>query len=82
VRAAERRDDAHGHRLPDAEGIADGEHDIADAQAVGLAESDGRQLVGLDLQDGEIGFGVAADDFRLVGLAVVERDLDVVGALR
>jgi hypothetical protein len=27
-----------------------------------LAEGDHRQLVGLDLQDGEVGFRVAADD--------------------
>ena len=67
MRAAERRDDAHGHRLADAEGVADGEHDIADAQGFHLAEGDRRQLVGLDLQDGEIGFRVAADDLGLVG---------------
>ena len=30
--AAERRDDAAGHRLADAEGIADREHHVADAQ--------------------------------------------------
>lgn len=81
VRTAEGGDDAHGHRLADAERVADGEHDIADAQAVHLAEGDGRQFLGLDLQDGEIGFRVAADDLGLVGLAVVERYLDVVGPL-
>jgi len=79
MRAAEGGDDAHGHRLADAERVADGEHDVADAQAVHLAEGDGGELVGLDLQDREVGFGVAADDVGLVGLAVVERNLDVVG---
>jgi hypothetical protein len=63
VRAAERRDDAHGHRLPDAERVADGEHDVADAKVSIWPKVMAGQFFGLDLQDGEIGFRVAADDF-------------------
>ena len=37
-RAALRADDAHGDGLADAERIADGEHDVADAHRVGVAE--------------------------------------------
>jgi hypothetical protein len=39
----ERRDDAHGHRLTDAEGIADGQGDVADHDVVHLPEGDRRQ---------------------------------------
>ena len=41
--AGQRRDDAAGHRLADAERIADGEHQIAHLEAVGVAELDGRE---------------------------------------
>ena len=37
-----RRDDAVGHGLADAERIADGEHEVADLQRVGIAEVDRR----------------------------------------
>ena len=36
LRARQRRDDAVRHRLPDAERIADGEHQVADLQLVGI----------------------------------------------
>ena len=38
--ARERRDDAAGHRLADAERIADGEHQVADLDRVGIGEGD------------------------------------------
>jgi len=40
--AAGGADNAHGHGLPHAEGIADGQHHVADAQIVGMAERDDR----------------------------------------
>ena len=62
-------------RLADAEGVADGEHDVADP-IVHLAEGDGGQLVALDLQHCEVGFRVAADHPGFLGRAAVgEGDL-------
>jgi hypothetical protein len=49
VRATQRRDDTHGHRLTDAERVADGQHDVADANVVHLPEGDRRQGVALSL---------------------------------
>src|SRR5262249_40142435 len=38
--AAERGDDPHRHGLPDGERVADREHDVAHAKAIGVAERD------------------------------------------
>src|SRR5205823_4284793 len=40
-----RADDAGGDGLPDAEGVADGEHDVADANLVGVAEREHGQIL-------------------------------------
>ena len=63
--AGQRRDDAARHRLADAERIADGEHEIAHFEAVGVAELDGRELNAL---------GVQAEHGK-IGLLVLEHDL-------
>ena len=56
-------DDAGGDGLREAEGAADGEHPVADLCAVGVAELDGGQrLLGVDLDDGDVGVLVDADD--------------------
>ena len=56
-------DDAGGDGLGEAEGTADGEDPVADLRAVGVAELDGGQGLGrVDLDDGDIGVGVDADD--------------------
>jgi hypothetical protein len=45
--------------MPDVEGIADGQHHIADAQAVAAAEGDHRQgVVGRNAQHRQVGFRV------------------------
>ena len=44
VRPRQRRDDAAGHRLADAEGIADGEHQVADLDGVRLGDSIAERL--------------------------------------
>ena len=41
--AGDGRDDAARHRLADAEGIADGEHEVADLQRVGIGEVQRRE---------------------------------------
>ena len=55
--ARQRRDDAVGHRLADAERITDRQHQVADLHVGGVVDRDGRQLLGpgVDLQHGEIG---------------------------
>src|SRR5690606_20252279 len=54
-------DNAHGHRLTDAKGIADGQADVADADIVRAPESNEGQVWQVDLQHGEVGFRVAAN---------------------
>src|SRR6201987_1738322 len=54
--ARQRRDDAMGHGLPDGEGIADGEHHVADLERVGIGEFERRKtfVLRLDAQHREI----------------------------
>jgi len=62
-----------------AERITDRSDVIAGFQCVGIPESDLAQALGLDLDDGDVGLRVAADqlgrEFTLIG----ERDRDVAG---
>ena len=76
-------DDAGGHRVLEAERVADRHHPLADAQRVGVAERDGGQVLGvaLDLDQREVGLRVAADDLGLVLLAVRQLHDDLVGVL-
>ena len=72
------RDDAHRHGGLLALGVADGHDPGARLQRVGVAEGDGRQRVvaGIDLEQGDVARGIGAHDGGVVGVAVVERDLD------
>ncbi len=55
-------DDAGGDGLGEAEGAADGEDPVADLCAVGVAELDGgERLLGVDLDDGDVGVLIDAD---------------------
>ena len=80
--ARQRRDDAARHRLPDAERIADGEHEIADFEIVGIADGERRQLliVRLDLEHGEIGALVGEQKLGFEFAPVGEHDADVAAA--
>ena len=51
--------------------IADGQHLIAHLGLVGVAHDDHGQLVQLDLDDGQIGVGVGADDLGPAAAAIV-----------
>ncbi|CRR61835.1 hypothetical protein PAERUG_P45_London_17_VIM_2_12_12_04800 [Pseudomonas aeruginosa] len=73
-------DDAHGHGLADAERVADGEADVAGANAVGAAEGHRRQVLKVDLQHGQVGFRVAADQLGDGFAAVAQGHDDLVGA--
>ena len=78
LRAGKRRDDAARHRLPDAERIADGEHDVADFQTVGIAEADRGKLdaVRVEAKHRKIGLFVLEDRLRRKLPPVGKRDGD------
>ena len=81
--AAERAHDARRRRLPEPERIADGDDVVADSELAGITY---RQLgevcvVGRDTEQSHVGAGVAADQHRVVLMAVAERDDDAVGVL-
>ena len=82
IRARQRRDDAAGRRLPDAERIADGEHQVADLERVGIADRDHRKrLRQFDLEHGEVEQLVLQEQLALEFAAVGGRDLHRVGIL-
>ena len=82
-RAAERRDDAGGHRRFEAERIADGDHQLAALKLLGIAERRGRQGHRLvDADQRQIGVGIVADEPRGEVLAVRRRHLDARGGWR
>ncbi len=64
-RPGPRRDDAAGHRLADAERVADRQHQIADLDVVGITQRDDRQRVaGRDLEKSQIAALVTAHQHR------------------
>ena len=82
--ARQRRDDAAGDCLADAEGIADGKHEIAHLHRIGIGELDGRQVapdVADDAQDREIGALVLQHDLGIELAAIGERHTDLIGKL-
>ena len=61
-------------------GIADGQHDVADAQPVGMAERHHRHVrLQIELQHREVGVRIAADDLRVGDAPVGELGADQVG---
>ena len=82
LRARQRRDDSLSHGLPDAEGIADGENEIADFERIRIAEFHHRKIAALgQFQHGEIGARIAQQDFRGNLPLVGQRNLNVGHAL-
>ena len=79
----ERADDAARDGVAETERIADREHDVADLQRVdGRRSVIARQVVAIDLEHGEVGFGIGAAHLGERPLAAVgQHDLDVVGAV-
>ena len=75
-------DDAGRDGLREAEGAADGEHPVAHLRAVGVAEFDGGEGgLGVDLDDGDIGFDVDANDGGGVALHAGEAVFGLAGEL-
>jgi hypothetical protein len=64
----------------EAERVADGQHPFTDAHLLVVAEGDGGEVAPLDLEHGDVGGRVAADDLRVEHAAVLHRDLHPVGA--
>ena len=77
--ATQGADDARGHGLTDTKRVADGQHHIAHLQVLGLAQHDDRQFVELDLEQGQVGVRVCADDLGCSASTVGQGDFDVVG---
>ena len=48
--------------MPDAKGIANGKHVVADLQAVGLADSNGGEFLRGNLQQRDVGRRIGADE--------------------
>ena len=80
--ARQGRDDAVGHGLPDAEGIADRQHDVADLQFIGIGEIQRREFLvrALEPQYRQIAAGILRDDLGLEFPLVGKRHLDLIGA--
>ena len=70
-----------GERQAFAQRIADRQHPLADPGVVAVAERDGRQVLGVDLEHGHVGVGIGADDLRLELPPVEQAHGDLLGAL-
>ena len=84
IAAAERavagRNDACRHREALAKRVAHGHHPVAHPHQVTVAElHEGQRFVTFNLQQGDIGLGVGANQFGIQGFARIELDLDFVG---
>ena len=78
--AVEAADDADGGAAREvAQRVADRDGQLADSQAGRVAERDGRQVLGIDLHEGEVGQRVDAGDGAVEDGAVIEDDRDVLG---
>ena len=61
VAAAFRADDSHGHALAQPERLTHGEHHVADAHLIRIAQGQHRQILGVDLQNRDIRLRIGAD---------------------
>ena len=72
--------DALRDGLRQAHGVADGEHDVADAQPVRMPQRHHRYVrFQIELQHREVGVRIAADDLRVGDAAVGELGADQIG---
>ena len=79
---ADGADDAARHgSVEDAEGIADGEHLLADLQVGAVAHGDRLQVGRLDLNDREVVRLVGSDDGGRIVLFVGQDDLELTGSI-
>jgi hypothetical protein len=71
--AAKRGNDPRGRRLSKTEGIADGDDEVADLQRIGIAEAHIGEIPGIDLEHGDIGARIRADQLRGKPPVVLQR---------
>src|SRR5215472_8340938 len=72
--------DTGGDCHADVKRISDGDDPIADFSSIGISQrSTGQCVFGGDLDKGEVGFLILADDLSTEFALVAERDLDLVG---
>ena len=64
---------------PTPKGLPDGHDLVADAQVIAVRHHDGRQIPGVDLDEGHVGARVGADDLGLVLPFTGQGDADVPG---
>ncbi len=79
--ASHGRDDAAGDGAAEAEGVADSDHVLADAHAVAVAEPELRQIIGIDLEQREVGLLVCPDHFGIELAVIGEAHLHRLGVL-
>ncbi len=77
--ATEGTDNTAGHRLTQTERVPDGDHEVADAQGVGIRQRDRLQVVRVDSDHGDVGGRVGTHHLGLVLAPVMERNQDGVG---
>ncbi len=61
--------------------IADGQNPLADLDQGGVAQLDERQVLGLDLEEGQVGLRVGPDDLGIIVLALEGRHRVLYGVL-
>ncbi len=74
--AAGGADDSGGHRLADAERIANRQHDVADLDLAGVGQRQSGKIRAVDLQHGNVRARIGADDASLHLPLVMQRDGD------
>ncbi len=77
----QRADDTLGGGALQPERRADGEHPLPDLEAAGIADGRDRQVLGIDLQQRDIGLRVAADQFGRELALVIQFDGNFVRAI-
>jgi len=81
VRPAGGADDSHGHGLADAKGITNRKSEITDLNFGRIAKGDGGQVVRINLQNGNVRLGIAANDLGGEFALVAQRNFNVRGAI-
>ncbi len=67
-------DDARRDGVLHAQRVADGQDPLADLDHGGVAQGDEGQVLGVDLEKGQVGLGIGPDDLGLEVLALEGRD--------
>ena len=79
--ASARGNDAGCDRATKTKRVADRHDPITDARIAVGERHEGEALVGFNLDQGEVGFRIGPDDFRLVDCAIVRRNLYGLGVI-